>query len=116
MSLSSIKSVVEQNATVVEWRGVQVRVCKLRADDGMDLYEQSAELATDIEGKPADRKEVRQFFENLLKRTVIEDDGAFSFQTPEGEALLARMSFVELDELGKLILEWSGLSGESKKN
>lgn len=116
MSLSSIKSVVEQNATVVEWRGVQVRVCKLRADDGMDLYEQSAELEKDIEGKPASREKVREFFERLLKATVIEEDGTFSFQTPEGEALLARMSFVELSELGDLVIGWSGLGGESKKN
>lgn len=116
MSLSSIKSVVEQNATVVEWRGVQVRVCKLRADDGIDLYEQSEGLSRDLDGKPTSREEVRAFFCELLKATVIEEDGTYSFRTPEGEALLDRMSFVELSELGELVLTWSGIAEESKKN
>lgn len=116
MSLSSIKSVVEQNATIVEWRGVPVRVCKLRADDGIALYEKSESLARDLEGNPASREEVRAFFAELLKATVIEDDGTYSFQSAEGDALLARMSFVELSELGQLVLSWSGIGEDSKKN
>lgn len=114
MSLSSIKSVVEQSVTTVKWRGVPVRMAKLRADDGIALTEMEGSLSPDIEGKPANREAVRQFFETLLKATVIEEDGSFSFRTEEGEKLLARMSFVELTELGELAIEWSGLG--SKKN
>lgn len=115
MSLSSIKSVVEQGVTTVEWRGVPVRMAKLRADDGMELANLDA-LPKDLEGKPATTEGVRKFFETLLKATVIEDDGSYSFRTPEGQTLLDRMSFVELSELGTMALEWSGVLGDSKKN
>lgn len=123
MSLASLKRALAKsrqerdagNSRNVDWYGEQITITKLAADDGIELLAMSNGFAKAEDGTPTDAGELRKFFEFVVTRTVLEDDGTRAFESAEGRELLASMSLGALTDLGTLSLEWSGLD-KSKKN
>jgi hypothetical protein len=113
MNLETLKQHVRK-VTPKEWQGQTVYLRKIGATEGVAMIAKIKAISSEELNEERDRKETVEYYAFAVSKSLANEAGDLDLDTDEGRTLLAQMNFVELCELGTLVLTHNGFAAEKK--
>lgn len=115
MNLEALK---KRNAEVTtkEWRGENIYLRKIGAQDGLRLLALVKTEADKPRTTAEDHAATVDYHAQVISKSLSNEQGALELDTDAGLAELKKLAFDELVELGELCLRHSGFVGNQKKS
>lgn len=113
MNLDDLKKHVRA-VTAFEWCGKPIWLRKLSAKDHVDLFGRIKDEADKPHDAATDKYATLTYHVTLAARSMADEQGNLLFDTEDGRQALEQVGFVELCELGEVILRHSGYDSQKK--
>lgn len=102
--------------TRIEWAGHVLYLRKIGATDGIEIFTSIKKLSGEDRSAHDDMVETTKFNAKVISKSLSNEDGELPLDSEDGRLALENMNFIELTELGEIVLRHSGYGGGAKKN